>query len=675
MEEPHNPQAEVPAGQGTAPAPATEQYASERFAPTNQQPTVQQQPAVSASRPRYRLHHSYIWLGSLRALPYVVLTLVVMAGSAMSALFADAASYSSQAIVVSVLLWVVVVLLIAAAIIGVLAVSYRYIWYEFDPTEFSYYSGIFSKKRTHVPYQKVQSVNEKASLLQRLVGVCSVTVETAGGAENKAVIVSYVEKSAGERIRRELFLRKNLLNSGLTPAEVDAKMSQADMQAVLSGAAPMASVADTGVDQAPVSPLDLETQRAEQVASTASGASAAEYNVLDLPANVADDMRGLFAGAEVDTGKITYEYGLSNKELLLSAITGQSSFALAMFFAICSITGFVSTLVDFRLVSNELAVYQAAGQTLGNMFGSVTQGVVIVVIAAIVVGWLVYVGGTCLSYGGFRARRRGDRIEVERGILTHLFSGMDIDRVQSITVHQSFFQRILGYCSLSYGRVVAFSEESTENASTMGQDRLVVHPFLPLSKVQEVVSQLTPEYAQLPEAQRRVSPKALRRALTRRGILQGFGFWLAVCDFAAVALMNIGSSIPGTPQALVHEIMSAPINFSALFAVVLVLAVVIFVLEVVGAALWYRRSAFGFDQSYITIVNGGYSVETTTVPRTKIQLAQTRTNPLQRHAGVATLIAISAAGVGGKRERLIDVTDEDAKAWLAWARPGGSGSV
>lgn len=659
MEEPRNLQAEVSAEQGNAPAQAAEQ-------PAFQQPSVAPTP-----RPRHKLHHSYIWLGSIRALPYVVLTLVVAAGSTMSATFSNAAAYSMQALMITFLLWALVVVLIAGIIIGTLAISYRYIWYEFDPTEFSYYSGIFSKKRTHVPYQKVQSVNEKASLLQRLAGVCSVTVETAGGAENKAVVVSYVEKSAGERIRRELFLRKNLLNAGLSPAEVDAKMAQADMQAVLAGSAPVGSASDVVANQAPASPWDLEAQRAAQAVSEGVSGTSSEYNVLDLPASVADDMRGLFAGDEIDTGKVTYEYGLSNKELVLSAITGRSSFALAMIFAVFSVMGFVSTLVDFRLVSDEMAVYQAAGQTLGNIFGSVVQGVAFTIVGAIVVGWLLFIGGTCLSYGGFRARRRGDRIEVERGILTHLFSGMDIERVQSIHVHQSFFQRILGYCSLSYGRIAAYSEESTENATTMGQDRLVVHPFLPLSRVQEVVSQLTPEYAQLPQAQRHVSHKALRRAITRRGILQGFGFWLAVFDFAVVALMSIGSSIPGTPRAIVAEILSMPINFGTVFAVVLVLAVIIFVLEVVGAALWYRRAAFGFDQTYLTIVNGGYSVETTTLPRTKIQLASTRTNPLQRHAGVATLIAISAAGVGGKSERLIDITAEDAQAWLAWARPHG----
>ena len=63
--------------------------------------------------------------------------------------------------------------------------------------------------------------------------------------------------------------------------------------------------------------------------------------------------------------------------------------------------------------------------------------------AIMLVVWLITVGGACLSYGGFRARRRGARIETEYGIINHNFNGIDIDRIQSVEVSQSFFQRLL----------------------------------------------------------------------------------------------------------------------------------------------------------------------------------------------------------------------------------------
>ena len=47
-------------------------------------------------------------------------------------------------------------------------------------------------------------------------------------------------------------------------------------------------------------------------------------NILDMPAQVMDDMRGIFANAEIDTGKVTCEFGLTNKELILSALSSKT---------------------------------------------------------------------------------------------------------------------------------------------------------------------------------------------------------------------------------------------------------------------------------------------------------------------------------------------------------------
>ena len=43
--------------------------------------------------------------------------------------------------------------------------------------------------------------------------------------------------------------------------------------------------------------------------------------------------------------------------------------------------------------------------------------------------WLLSAIGACVSYGGFRACRRDNRIEVEHGLLQHRFQGVDVDRV------------------------------------------------------------------------------------------------------------------------------------------------------------------------------------------------------------------------------------------------------
>lgn len=575
--------------------------------------------APEESKVRHSLHHCYIWLGTVRAAPIIY----ICGLSSLQGLIALAECLgfvSIYAIVAAFFLLLGMTLVICAVIMGFRAWAYRYIWYEFDEAEFSFYSGIISKRRTHVPYSKVQSVNERASLLQRLAGVCTVTIDTAGGASNKAVMVSYVERSEAEYVRRELFRRKRI------EAETE------------NGVMPEA--------QQPNSPRS---------------------NVLDTAASVMDDMRGVFAKDEVSTGAVTCEYGLDNKQLLLAALCGKSSFILAVLAVVSVVATVLCCMMDLGLIGEN---------TLGAIVGMPKGDFVIacaltgfMVVGCLLVAWVAYMVSTCLSYGGFRARRRGSRIEVERGIVTHVFSGIDVERIQSVHVHQTFFQRLLHCCSVSYGKVGAEGNEESGSASQPETEKLVVHPFLPLAEAWRLVGNLTPEYAHAAPARIRPPKIALRRAITRRVVMKGVGLWFAVC-LCALYLAAYEAYASGF-------VTSAELGNLVVMAFVpgISLCIAFAVVEVVGAVLWYRHSAFGFDKSGTTVVNGGYSTDTVAVPRKKMQYACIRTNPLQRHAGVATVVVRTAAGVHGRSERLIDVPVTDASDWLAWARPAESSAV
>ena len=381
----------------------------------------------------HSLHHCYIWLGALRAAPIIF----ICGLSSLSGLMklAEALGFVSvDAFFVAVLLLLAATVLVCGVVMGARAWTYRYIWYEFDETEFSFYSGILNKRCTHVPYSKIQSVNERASLLQRLAGVRTVNIDTAGSASNKALVISYVERSAAEYLRRELFRRKHIEGEG------------------------------------------------ERVVTAAPGAFAEQGNVLDGAAAVMDDMRGIFAKDAVDTGVVTCEYRLCNKELLLSALCGRASFGLALAIVMVALI-VVATLVILAALVDSSTFFAATGALKSDfMLACGLTGVLLLFCLAMT--WVAYLVGVCLSYGGFQARRRGSRIEVERGLITHMFSGIDVDRIQSVHIHQTFFQRLMHCYSVSYGRVgVASGEESSGSSSQPETDKLVVHPFLPIGEV------------------------------------------------------------------------------------------------------------------------------------------------------------------------------------------------
>lgn len=567
---------------------------------------------------RHSLHHCYIWLGALRAAPVIF----ICGLSSLPGLtkIAEALGFISvNAFFAAVLLLLAFTVLICGVVMGARAWTYRYTWYEFDETEFSFYSGILNKRRTHVPYSKIQSVNERASLLQRLAGVRTVNIDTAGGASNKALVISYVERSAAEYLRRELFRRKHIEGEG------------------------------------------------ERIAAVAPGSLAGQGNVLDAAAAVMDDIRGVFAKDAVNTGVVS-EYRLGNKELLFSALCGKASFGLALATVMAALV-VMATLAILAVLVDSATFFAATGVPKSDLV--LTCGLTgFLLLLCLAMTWVTYLVGVCLSYGGFQARRRGGRIEVERGLITHVFNGIDVDRIQSVHIHQTFFQRLMRCCSVSYGRIgVASGEESSSSSSQSETDKLVVHPFLPIAEAWNVVQGLTPEYAHAPVASTPMPKVALRRAITRRAMLKGVGFWFAVVLLLLCAAVFAADATAARGHAQLGGLVAATLIPG------LLLCAAIAAIEVVGAFLWHRRSAFGFDSSGTIVVNGGYSTDTVIVPRKKMQYACLRTNPLQRHAGVATVLVCTAAGVRGRDERLIDVPIAEASAWLDWAQPEGDLAV
>ena len=635
------PQPDYPAPYGQpqpyAPAPYPGQ-------PYPQQPLPQQ--PMPQEPPRHHVHHSYIWLGSIQAGAAMFFVVLVSGFSGFVGALADGETIGDDLPLLMLVIGAIVLGLVL--IIGLVALfqwlSYKHLYYIIGPEEFNLYSGIFNKKRVHVPYQRIQSVDQRASLLQRLFGVCTVSIDTAGGSNNKAVQVPYVQKSQAEQLRTELFARKQYataVQEGMAPQE-----------------AAVAVAAASGV----VLP---QAGAAGQAAAAGAGAAGqAPHNVLDAPAEIWTDVRGVFGGSAVDTGKVSYEYGLSNKELLFTGLSNNTAFVLVILGILGGAAQFASQMAPVLTGMVDPIVGQfmlLSGQLFGGNL--VAAGVALVLVVAAVM-WLLSIVGSAISFGGFRACRRDNRIEVERGLLQHQFQGVSVDRVQSVIVKQSFIRRLLGYCELSLGKIDAAAEGSDEQQKSLSQG-LVVHPFVKMSRVPEILAGLVPEFAGVPVESTPVAPVALRRALIRRGIIQGTGLWLAV----VIAIGQVCSNAFIVPDADGLTVLFY-INTGAFIGYALCL--VLFVLDLVGAVLWFRGSGFAYNEHFMQVSNGGLARETVSFPRKKIQFGYTKTNPFQRRARTATVSARTAAGIGGTTIRLIDVCEEDARSWLDWLKPRGN---
>ena len=615
---------------------------------------------------RHFVHHSYIWLGSLRAIGAFLVAIAVGLASSVPGILLEIRSVGAGGLLgtlVAVGATLGGIVLLGALVVVMHVWSYRHLYYEIGEEEFSLYSGIFTKKRMHVPYQRVQSVNHTATVLQRLAGVCTVKVETAGGAANEGATVPYITNADAETLRLELFARKQAVLAG---HPLPANVSAASMLAAArqDGAPRESAPAGGGTAGRPGAAGD-EGALFDASMLQADGAR----NVLDGADELLQDVRGVWGGMEVDTGKVSYEHGLSNRELVLTGLTNSTGFALVAIGVIGTVAQIASGIFELFGDRTEEVANAAVSVGRGMPLEMVVSGIVLFLLLVAFL-WALSAAGSCVRFGGFRARRRDTRIEVEHGLLSRKFHGVDVDRVQSVIIRQGFIRRLMGYCEVSLAKVDSAAQSSEDAEASSLRTGLVVHPFVKMDRVPKILAGLVPEFADTPVESRPVAPVALRRALVRHCTWAGSGFWIVLLAAAGQVSVHAALSLPGV-QAEVGPFMGI---IDPVFVLFYVVGVLVIALEAVGAVLWFRESSFAFNRRFMQVTNGGFSRESVLLPRKKIQFGTVKTNPFQRAAGVATLSVTTAAGLGTTL-KLVDVRKEDAEAWLGWLRPGGNRTV
>ena len=208
------------------------------------------------------------------------------------------------------------------------------------------------------------------------------------------------------------------------------------------------------------------------------------------------------------------------------------------------------------------------------------------------------------------------------------------------------------------------SGDSSKGKGATQTGRVVVHPFVKKSQCAEIIAGLIPEFADMPTQATAVAPVAMRRAILRRTLWQGPGFWLIVATALFHVLMHVAAVATQDPELFdLLTIFDPAATFLYAVGAVCVIA------NCIGAIMWARESSFAVNRRFMQVSNGGLSRESVSFPRPKIQFGCVRTNPFQRMAKTATLKAVIAAGVGGTTISLIDVTEEDAAHWMEWLEP------
>lgn len=97
---------------------------------------------------------------------------------------------------------------------------YRRFRYELTEDTFDIESGVFSRRDREIPYHRIQNVDIRQNVVQRLLGIAEVRLETAGGGQTEAQL-KYVNRQEAGRLQEDVGRRKRDLEPDAGDAETD----------------------------------------------------------------------------------------------------------------------------------------------------------------------------------------------------------------------------------------------------------------------------------------------------------------------------------------------------------------------------------------------------------------------------------------------------------------------
>lgn len=402
--------------------------------------------------------------------------------------------------------------------------------YELLERELLVREGFFVRETRHVPFARVQAVNERQGPLHRLLGVTELVLESGAAGKPEAVM----------RV--------------LGVAEA----------ARIAGMLRSVSTADHATPDVVASP-----------------AAAATQELLRIPTD----------------------------ELILHGIISNRGFVvIALAFGILSQNRELLDLlpIDFKQLMKD-STDTAAGIDAGAIFG---------VLLALLLGFVVLVRLLSIAFAlftlhDFTLRRAGDRLRMNRGLLSRVDVSGRVSGFQRIVLEQSLLHRAFRRCVVKVDLAGA-SLLGTPEAADSRLDTLapIATPARARSLLQELVPGLDLEAMPWQPLHRSAAVRRWQKTM----------WWLLPTLTLVVAAAGL---IPGLPSvALPGALVAATLGLG---------------LSVMHAWQWARWSAFAASDGVIAFRSGAWARQWTLVFDDRAQSTALRRSPRDRREGTASL--------------------------------------
>ncbi|MXV64376.1 PH domain-containing protein [Natronorubrum sp. JWXQ-INN-674] len=510
-------------------------------------------------------------------------------------------------------LWVPIVLVLAlggifdpispawspiAAPLGFLAgaaygIAYYYRFeYGITPDTFDVASGVFARRSREIPYGRIQNVDVRQGVLQRLLGLAIVSIETAGGGNTEASL-NFVSESEANRLqdqirRRTAYVKEQRrtkqrsANEGeqqgsQRPTEPDADSSDADRTGAVSGAE-----TDT-----PSDPTAVPPDRADRTDPDSTPVDGEEP----------DAERRAYA-SEPDRQRRQRLFDLQARELLLYSFTSFRPAAVAAVLFVFFLA--TDPIIDLLVATAQpVGGPQEIGEGTATNYGILT---VVSMINGIVITYLLSVAYTFATYYDFELGRTGEDFVYERGLLQRYSGSIPVEKVQSVTVTANPLQRLIGYAGL-WVETAGYGPESSGGSQS-------AVPLAEQSRVHRFTENLTdvetPTFRSPP-------------TMARRRYLVRYSLVAAVIVAAVFGLAQV-TALEGW-----------------------YFAAVVFVAVPPAAHLKYVHIGYFVGENHLVVRSGFWQRRTTVIPYYRIQTVSTRRSIFQRRLGLASLVIDTAS--------------------------------
>lgn len=354
---------------------------------------------------------------------------------------------------------------------------------------------------------------------------------------------------------------------------------------------------------------------------------------------------------DVGVGEVRWSR-VSSGELVLAGLTGGRVGVMA------AVVGFIT-----QVVPDEWWPFlfgEALGRAPDFSTGEGLRMVLLILALVLLVAFLLSVGATVSAHWRFSLSGSDDALVVRRGLFTRHRDTLPFRRIQAIRFEENLFRRVFGLGAvraLTAGRAGSAEEGGTNVLLPLGR-REELHGLAlraVAAAAEGVGGQEAPasvpggkgEIEELREGGAALFPalRSMPRQARKRRVVRAFAVaFLAASATGSAALLRGW----GWPEAA--GIMG--------FAFLGLLLVGWMVAE--GA---YRSLGWSDCHSFLVVREGVFNRRTTLVPTNRLQALETRANPFQRAAGLATLqLWVARPGVG-LPPRAVDLPGETAAAW------------